>query len=55
MDAPAFELSWLWDGLPRTLLHGDARVANFALLPGQRVTAFDWALIGAGPATIDLG
>jgi hypothetical protein len=42
-------------GLPRTLLHGDAKVANFALLPGGRVAAFDWAWVGAGPATLDLG
>ena len=42
-------------GLPSTLLHGDAKVANFALLPGRRVTAFDWQLLGAGPATLDLG
>jgi hypothetical protein len=41
--------------LPRTLLHGDAKVANFALLGDGRVAAFDWALIGAGPCTLDLG
>jgi hypothetical protein len=41
--------------LPRTLLHGDAKVANFALLGDRRVAAFDWALIGAGPCTLDLG
>ena len=41
--------------LPRTLVHGDAKVANFACLPGGRVAAFDWALIGAGPCTLDLG
>jgi hypothetical protein len=42
-------------GLPWTLLHGDAKVANFALLPGRRVAAFDWQLLGVGPATLDLG
>jgi hypothetical protein len=42
-------------GLPSTLLHGDAKVANFALLPGRRVAAFDWQLLGKGPATLDLG
>ncbi len=42
-------------GLPATLLHGDAKVANFALLPGRRVAAFDWQLLGCGPATLDLG
>jgi hypothetical protein len=53
--SPADELSWLWRDLPHTLVHGDAKVANFALLPDGRVAAFDWALIGAGPATIDVG
>jgi hypothetical protein len=43
------------DGLPRTLLHGDAKIANFALLPNGGVAAFDWAWIGAGPPTLDLG
>jgi hypothetical protein len=55
VTAPATELAWLWDGLPRTLLHGDAKVANFALQPDGRVAAFDWALLGAGPATVDVG
>ena len=55
MRSPAHELAWLWRDLPRTLLHGDAKIANFALLPGDRVAAFDWALLGAGPATIDVG
>jgi hypothetical protein len=40
--------------LPRTLLHGDAKVANFALLP-TGVAAFDWSWVGAGPSTFDLG
>jgi hypothetical protein len=36
LAAPVGELSWLWVGLPQTLVHGDARVANFAVLPGRR-------------------
>jgi hypothetical protein len=44
-----------WADLPRTLLHGDSKVANFALVPDGRVAAFDWAMIGHGPCTIDLG
>jgi aminoglycoside phosphotransferase (APT) family kinase protein len=42
-------------GLPATLLHGDAKVANFAILPSGRVAAFDWQLLGTGPATLDIG
>jgi hypothetical protein len=53
--APAEALAQTCDGLPATLLHGDAKVANFALLPDGQVGAFDWALVGRGPATLDLG
>jgi hypothetical protein len=41
--------------LPRTLTHGDFKVANFALMPDGRVAAFDWAVIGAGPVAMELG
>ncbi len=41
--------------LPFTLLHGDAKVCNFAVLPNGDVAAIDWAWVGAGPATLDLG
>jgi hypothetical protein len=42
-------------GLPRTLVHGDAKVANFAILPDGRVSAFDWQLVGVSPPCSDLG
>jgi phosphotransferase family enzyme len=51
LSVPADDLP----GLPRTLLHGDVKVANFAFPPNSRVAAFDWAMLGAGPATIDIG
>ena len=41
--------------LPRTLTHGDFKVANFALMPDGRVAAFDWAVMGAGPVATELG
>lgn len=41
--------------LPNTIIHGDAKVANFALLQHGGVAAFDWAWIGTGPCTLDLG
>lgn len=44
-----------WEGLPRTLLHGDAKVANFAMLADGRVAAFDWAMAAWGPCALDLG
>ncbi len=51
---PAELVQIVCDDLPRTLLHGDVKVGNFAVAPGG-VAAFDWALIGAGPCTLDLG
>ena len=55
LTCPGLDWERRWADLPRTLLHGDVKVANFALLPGERVAAFDWALVGTGPCTIDLG
>ncbi len=55
LSRPAEVLAKKCNGLPRTLLHGDAKIANFAVLPGDKCAAFDWALIGVGPATLDLG
>jgi hypothetical protein len=44
-----------WADLPRTLVHGDVKVANFAPIPDRGMAAFDWAIVGTGPATTDLG
>jgi hypothetical protein len=55
LEAPAAELYAEWADLPRTLIHGDTKVANFAVLPEGRVVAFDWAMLGAGPPSMDLG
>jgi len=55
MTTPAAEMAPFWEKLPRTIVHGDAKIANFALLPDGGVAAFDWALIGAAPASIDIG
>jgi hypothetical protein len=55
LSRPAFDTARDWARLPRTLLHGDAKVANFALQRDHRVAAFDWALLGSGPVTVDLG
>lgn len=54
MTTPAPEMAPFWEKLPRTIIHGDAKIANFALQP-DGVAAFDWALVGAGPASIDIG
>ena len=47
---------WLeWSHLPKTLIHGDTKIANFAFLPDGRVAAFDWTRVGAAPGTLDIG
>ena len=51
---PASEHERAHADLPHTLVHGDAKVANFAVLP-DGVAAFDWALAARAPATVDLG
>ena len=55
LRCPARVVQEAWADLPQTLLHGDVKVANFATLPGRGVAAFDWALVGVGPSTTDLG
>jgi hypothetical protein len=52
---PVHELEREWTDLPHTIVHGDAKVANFAILPEGRVAAFDWALVGWAPPSIDVG
>ena len=55
MTTPAAEMAPFWEKLPRTIVHGDVKIANLALLPDGGVSAFDWALVGAAPASIDIG
>src|SRR5689334_6387569 len=54
LTCPGSEWARAWDDLPKTLLHGDVKIANFAIIDG-RVAAFDWAMCGAGPCSVDLG
>ena len=55
VTSPPADLSGVTAGLPRSILHGDTKVANFALLPHGRVAAFDWAIVCEGCPTIDIG
>lgn len=55
LRTPPEDLARACAGVPHTVLHGDVKVANFALLPDRRVAAFDWAVVAAAPATLDLG
>src|SRR5262249_28301397 len=55
LTRPGCEWAREWDDLPKTLLHGDVKVANFAIFGDGGVAAFDWALTGVGPCSIGLG
>jgi hypothetical protein len=55
LQRPAEEIARDFAHLPQTLLHGDTKVANFGFYSSGEVAAFDWATMGRGPATIDLG
>lgn len=55
MTQPAAAIAARCEGLPHTLLHGDSKVANFAILPDRSISAFDWGLLGAAPPTLELG
>jgi hypothetical protein len=55
LRVPTRTIREAWANLPETLVHGDVKVANFAPIPERGVAAFDWALVGTGPCTTDLG
>ena len=55
LKKPADEIFKHWNDLPVTLLHGDAKIANMAILPSHHVVMFDWSYIGWGPCGIELG
>jgi Phosphotransferase enzyme family len=55
LKKPAYEIFEHWNDLPVTLLHGDAKIANMAILPNQKLVMFDWTYVGWGPCGIELG
>ncbi len=42
-------------GLPKTLIHGDSKIANFAILPDQKIAAFDWTLLASACPACEIG
>jgi hypothetical protein len=52
---PATPYARLAAGLPRTLRHANTRLDNFAFYPDGTVAAFDFAGLGTGPPTLDVG
>ena len=55
LSHPAGPFARLAAGLPRTLRHANTRLDNFAFFPDGTVAAFDFAGLGTGPATADVG
>lgn len=55
LTRPAPEIAAGWGKLPHTLVHGDTKVANFALPAAGGVAVFDWAFVGRAPCTVDIG
>jgi hypothetical protein len=55
LTCPGVDWERRWADVPWTLLHGDVKVANFAMIADGRVAAFDWALVGTGPCTVEMG
>jgi hypothetical protein len=46
---PAEKIMERWKDLPTTFLHGDTKLSNMALMPADKIAAFDWAFAGQGP------
>jgi hypothetical protein len=52
LDPPIEKLT---AGLPKTLIHGDTKLANFAIMPGEQVAAFDWTITAAASPACEMG
>ena len=56
LEMPTTNLARAFFSGPKTIVHGDAKVANFAIeAPSSTVWAFDWAIAGYASAGVDLG
>ena len=55
LTGPPDQLMESWSDLPVTLLHGDLKIANMAILPPGHLVLFDWPMIGCAPCAIELG
>ena len=43
------------EGLVQTLIHGDSKLANFALMPDKKICAFDWTMTASASPAIEIG
>jgi hypothetical protein len=55
LRTPPAALAEGWRDLSRTIVHGDAKLSNFAWLADGGVAAFDWAGLAAAPVGRELG
>jgi len=55
LTKPPNEIFEPWQDLPITLMHGDVKIANMAIIPGNKLVLFDWPAVGCAPCAIDLG
>lgn len=44
-----------WKHLPKTLVHGDTKIANFVKISSNQLCLLDWAFVGHAPCTVDIG
>jgi len=52
LEPPVNELV---NGLPKTLIHGDSKLANFAIVRHEKVSAFDWTVVAYASPAIEIG
>jgi hypothetical protein len=43
------------EGLPKTLIHGDSKLANFAIVSDNKVCAFDWTMAAYASPACEIG
>ena len=55
LDADLSPLTLALEVLPWIGLHGDLKLANIALLPGDQVGLIDWQMTMRGPIAVELG
>ena len=43
------------EGLIKTLIHGDSKLGNFAIMPDKKICAFDWTMTASASPAIEIG
>jgi len=43
------------EGLPKTVIHGDSKLGNLAIVPGGKLSAFDWTVVAYACPAIEIG